>query len=201
MTAHSAKPGRLAEPVWDIATLFPAQGSWSEEEYLALATNHLVEFSHGLVEVLPMPTHWHQIVVRNLLLQLMGGAAKEGGTVLFAPLRVRLWPGKFREPDLVYMAADHQDRIREQFWDRADLVVEVVSPDDAERDRVHKRREYAEAGIPEFWLVDLESETVTVLRLHEGAWQEHGVFARGTKATSATYPSLQADVDVVFGRR
>jgi Uma2 family endonuclease len=153
------------------------------------------------VEVLPMPTDRHQMVVGNLFLELSLLARAERGTLRFAPLRVRLWPGKFREPDLVYMAADHQDRIHEQFWDRADLVVEVVSPDDAERDRVHKRREYAEAGIPEFWLVDLESETVTVLRLHEGAWQEHGVFARGAPATSATYPSLQVDVDAVFGRR
>jgi hypothetical protein len=37
------------EPVWEIAQLFPGQGQWGEEEYLALTTNHLVEFSQGQV--------------------------------------------------------------------------------------------------------------------------------------------------------
>ena len=54
----------LVEPAWQIARLFPAQGAWTVEEYLALTndTNHLVEFSQGYVEVLPMPTRRHQKV-------------------------------------------------------------------------------------------------------------------------------------------
>ena len=51
------------ELTWEIAQLFPAQGHWSEEEYLALDTNHLIEFSHGQLEVLPMPTQSHQLLV------------------------------------------------------------------------------------------------------------------------------------------
>ena len=37
------------EPAWEIAYLFPAQGAWSEDDYLSLTegTNHLVEFSDG----------------------------------------------------------------------------------------------------------------------------------------------------------
>src|SRR5687767_15399448 len=52
-----------AEPAWEIATIFPLQGAWSEADYLSLNTNHLVEFSHGRVEVLPMPTQSHQLIV------------------------------------------------------------------------------------------------------------------------------------------
>jgi hypothetical protein len=52
-----------AEPAWEIATLFPAQGAWSEADYFLLPTNHLVEFSHGRVEVLPMPTQSRQLIV------------------------------------------------------------------------------------------------------------------------------------------
>src|SRR5215216_1554045 len=55
-----------AEPVWKIATLFPAQGAWSEEDYLELETNHLIEYSHGYIEVLPMPTELHQDIVLML---------------------------------------------------------------------------------------------------------------------------------------
>jgi Uma2 family endonuclease len=51
-----------AEPAWDVATLFPNQGQWSEEEYFALSTNRQVELSDGRIEVLPMPTRLHAAI-------------------------------------------------------------------------------------------------------------------------------------------
>jgi len=63
---------------------------------------------------------------------------------------------------------------------------------------VVKRRAYAAAGVPEYWIVDPEAETVTVLRLDGDAYAEHGVFARGATATSARYAGLSVDVDAVF---
>src|SRR3954470_22638772 len=101
------------EPAWDVARLFPAQGQWSEEEYLALNGNRLVEFSDGRIEVLPMPTTIHQRIVGYLYLLLTAFAGpRRLGQPLMAPLRVRLWPGKFREPDLVFMLTRHAARIR-----------------------------------------------------------------------------------------
>ena len=44
--------GQPDEPAWDVALLFPTQGNWTEDDYLELDTNRLVEFSHGFVEVL-----------------------------------------------------------------------------------------------------------------------------------------------------
>jgi len=46
-TAPAPASAEQATPAWAVATLFPAQGQWSEEDYL-LPTNHLVEFSHAL---------------------------------------------------------------------------------------------------------------------------------------------------------
>src|ERR1700730_17212480 len=54
------------EPTWDIARLFPAQGYWSESEYLALDTNHLIELTDGALDFLPMPTLFHQRIVAYL---------------------------------------------------------------------------------------------------------------------------------------
>src|SRR5512137_1933658 len=93
----------FAEPAWEIARLFPAQGLWSEEDYLALKTNRLVEYSAGRIEVLPMPTDEHQSIVAYLYGLLAELARTLGGKVLFAPLRLRLKSGKFREPDLVLL--------------------------------------------------------------------------------------------------
>src|SRR5258708_3128313 len=64
---HKIKRG---EPAWDIALLYPPQGHWTEEEYLALGTNWMVEFVDGYLEVLPMPLPYHQLIMLYLLDQL-----------------------------------------------------------------------------------------------------------------------------------
>src|SRR5262245_61279058 len=85
-------PSRRGEPPWEIAYLFPPQGEWTEEDYLALETNRLVELSDGCLEVLPMPTVFHQLLVAFLFKQLTTFVeANATGHVLFAPLPVRLW--------------------------------------------------------------------------------------------------------------
>lgn len=197
-------PEQLAEPTWEIAHLFPDQGSWSEEEYLALETNHLVEFSSGHLEVLPMPTQSHQLIVFFLARLLQDFVHQRGlGLVLPAPLRVRLWPGKYREPDIVLMLAEHDGLRTEEYWDGADLVVEVVSggAKDRERDLVTKRREYATAGIPEYWIVDPQLVQVTVLRLTEGHYTEHGNFMLGDSIASPLLPGLIIAVNQVLDPR
>lgn len=207
MNQVPSKPTRATgepEPAWDVAYLFPAQGTWSEEEYLALNGNRLVEFSRGFVEVLPMPTTSHQLLVAylyGLLLAFVSG--RDLGTVLFAPLRVRLWRGKFREPDVVFMFKEHADRIGEEYWHGADLVMEVVSEhdEDRRRDLQIKRREYARAGIAEYWLVDREEGRITVLRLSGRRYAVHGEFLGGTSAASHLLPGFTVDVTAAFSRR
>jgi len=190
---------RQPEPTWAIAHLFPAQGTWSEDEYLDLRTNRLLEFSDGYLEVLPMPTTSHQQIVAYLYgLLLAFVTTHDLGTVLFAPLRVRLWRGKFREPALVFMGKEHGNRIHEQFWNGADLAMEVVSgegeDEDRRRDLVLKRREYARAKIGEYWMIDPREQRITVLRLAGKTYAVYGQFAKGEKATSALLPGFVVDV-------
>jgi Uma2 family endonuclease len=121
-----------------------------------------------------------------------------GGKVLVAPLRLRLWPDKIREPALLFLADAHDPRRQNAYWTGADLVIEVVLPDDPTRDLVTKRSEYAHAGIPEYWTVDPQTETITVVRLEDARYVEHGVFGRGETATSAHNAGLQAPVSAVL---
>src|SRR4051812_5433530 len=146
------------EYAWDIARLYPPQGMWSEFEYLCLTSdnNILVEFTDGRVEVLAMPKQSHQLILQFLNVLLLSFVAQRDlGRVLTAGLRVRLRPGMIREPDLVFMKKEHAGRMGEEFWDSADLVMEIVSGDEKsrERDYVEKRRDYAEGKIPEYWIV------------------------------------------------
>ena len=197
-------PSVREEPTWEIARLFPSQGQWSEWEYFALETERGVEFSNGTVEVLPMPTQRHQIIL-TLFVRLLTRFCEQyaPATVLPSGLRVRLWPGKIREPDVVLMLVANDHRRGEEYWEGADLAVEVVSGSakDRTRDLVHKRREYAQAAIPEYWIVDPELETVTVLTLDGDAYAEHGLFQRGETATSRLLPGFAVAVDDVFDAR
>jgi Uma2 family endonuclease len=195
------KPGERPEPTWAIAELFPPQGLWSEEEYLALQTNRLMEFSDGFLEVLPAPTMSHQLLSANLYgLILAFVSSRNLGTVLFAPLRIRLRSGKYREPDIVFMSRQHADRIGEDFWKGADLALEIVSdsPEDRRRDLVAKRGEYARARIPEYWIVDPREERITVLRLSGRRYVVHGTFSGGDTATSHLLAGFTVDVTAAF---
>jgi Uma2 family endonuclease len=120
-----------------------------------------------------------------------------GGTVFYAPLRVRIASGRFREPDLVLLLDVNDPRNQNAFWLGADLVVETVSPDYVERDTVIKRADYAEAGIPEYWIINPEEETITVLKLEDGVYIAHGVFGRGETATSVLLTGFTVSVDAV----
>jgi Uma2 family endonuclease len=192
-------PNDDTDPAWEVALLFPAQGEWSEDDYLWLTdhTKHLVELTDGRIEVLPMPTEERQRIVLALyraLYAFLGGR----GIILVAPLRLRLQTGRYREPDLLLLLSTSDPRRGNQFWTGADLVVEVVSPDDPGRDLVQKRREYAEAGIPEYWLVDPSTAQMTVLRLVGTAYVKHGVFLRGTQATSVLLDGFSVAVEGVL---
>jgi Uma2 family endonuclease len=123
-------PAGAGEPAWEVATLFPDQGSWSEEEYFRLNGNRLIEYSHGYIDVLPMPPTSHQSIALFLFKLLDAFVAVRGlGKALAAPLRVQLWPGKFREPNVLFRLRANLGRILEQYWQGADLVIEVVSDD------------------------------------------------------------------------
>jgi Uma2 family endonuclease len=188
-------------PAWEVALLFPSQGEWSENDYLALDTNRLVELVDGNLEVLPMPTIPHQLIVKFLFVTLQGFVeTRKLGTILFAPLPMRIRPKTMREPDLIYIAAERFKRMGEKYLNGADLVMEVVSEDSEsqKRDYKDKRADYAELGIAEYWIVDPQEQRITVLMLDGGQYCVHGEFAPGQRATSSLLAGFTADVSAVF---
>lgn len=173
------------------------QGGWSDGDYLWLTdrTRRLVEFTDGYLEILPMPSRGHQRILAFLYSTFRAFLEPAGGEALFAPLRLRIRHGKFREPDLLLVRDARDARSGDRFWTGADAVVEVVSPDE---DLVHKRRDYAEAAVPEYWIVDPGTETITVLELGEDGYVEQGVYGRGERAGSPSLPGFGVDVGRVF---
>ena len=183
-----------------LCDVLPPQGSWSDREYLWLTdhTNRLIELAGGHVQELPMPTDTQQAVLLCLYLLFRDYLGLRGGVVRVGALRMRVREGTFREPDVLLLRDRADPRRQDRYWLGADLVVEVVSPDDPDRDLVEKRTDYAAAGIAEYWIADPRHDTITVLTLAGDAYVEHGTFARGETATSPSLQGFAADVAAVF---
>jgi len=130
----------------------------SYEEYLALPDDgRIIEWSNGeIIEHMP-PSIAHQDVIGFLEALLRFYVNLLGlGRVLDAPVEVKLWPGgPSREPDIVFVGRDRLALLGPQrFEGGPDLVVEAVSPASVTLDRVIKFREYEQAGVGEYWIID-----------------------------------------------
>ncbi len=192
------------DPAWDDVREFPIRIPCTEEEYLAIDANLLLEYADGFLEVLPMPTTELQRIITFLYRVLYAWAApRQLGEVLFASLRVRLRKGKFREPDVLFMKAEHAERVGNDYWECPDLVIEVVSESNRRHDLITKRDEYARAVIPGYWIVDPEQETITifVLRPRRKSYVEHGTFRKGERAASKLLPGFEVDVTETFSQK
>jgi Uma2 family endonuclease len=108
------------------------------------------------------------------------------GRVYFAPTDVVLSDTNVVQPDLLFLSREREQIITyANIQGAPDLAVEIVSPSTDERDRTVKRKLYAEHGVKEYWLVDPDAMTVTILLLGEGrtsrrrastAFEEAGVY-------------------------
>ncbi len=136
----------------------PQRLKMSYQEFLAWSGEDThAEWVNGEVIVAMPPATLHQMIA-GFLLELMGLFARffHLGQVLPTPFEMKLSPdGPSREPDILFIANEHLDRLTaERLQGPADLVVEVVSDDSVTRDRVDKFDEYEEFGVREYWLID-----------------------------------------------
>jgi Uma2 family endonuclease len=201
--ADNPPRSRPGEPAWELATLYPPQGSWSETEYLALTDSRKgIEYVNGCLEFPRMPTRTHQEILQLLWLLFAEFLRPRGGAAWVSGLRVRTGRTRIRMPDVVAMLDRKDRRAAEEVFDGADLVVEVVGTDESDRHRdlVEKRAEYAGSGIPEYWIVDPVERRITVLALRGSGYVEHCVAADGATATSALLAGFRVDATAVFTR-
>jgi Uma2 family endonuclease len=106
------------------------------------------------------------------IMRMFLNRTKTGGRVLHAPFQMKL-ARSGREPDVLFVSRENLHRFRKTYLDGpADLAVEIVSPDSRSRDRTEKFREYQEAGVREYWLIDPMQKKAEVYRLSEGGVYE-----------------------------
>ena len=169
-----------------VARREPPEEKLTYEEFLAWADEDtLAEWVDGDVIMVSPASDRHQDLVRFLTALLsIYVEAKDLGVIRPAPFQMKLANG--REPDVLFVASEHIDRLQETYLDGpADLAVEIVSPESAARDRGEKFYEYEAGGVPEYWLIDPRREWADVYRLEGEHYRpafsgNEGVYRSGT---------------------
>ncbi len=148
----------MVQPLADAQAAQEQHLTMSYEEFLDWASEDIhAEWVHGEVTIFMPPKTVHQRIVFWLSTLLALYARHfDLGEVVMAPFEMRLWPGRSsREPDILFVARAHQDRLTPQRLEGpADLVVELISDSSVLRDRDDKFSEYQEAGVQEYWIID-----------------------------------------------
>jgi Uma2 family endonuclease len=125
------------------------------------------EIINGELVVTPSPIPVHQIVSANIEYALARLVRESGlGILLHAPIDIRFTSENVLIPDIIFIAQDRLHIIGPKTIDAApDLVVEILSPGTRRRDLDTKRALYARFGVQEYWIVDPDARTLTVLAL------------------------------------
>lgn len=153
----------------DVPLAPPADlGPYRRKDYEALPDEPRCELIYGRIYVSPSPSVLHQLVVMLLFEKLRQIARRAGAWVFFAPLDVNLFDHSVTQPDILYIAPANRRIIEDRIEGTPDLVVEVLSPRTARRDRGEKLRLYAEAGVREYWIVDPPERQIEFLRNDSG---------------------------------
>ncbi len=176
------------------------------EEYLQYDDNSekLYELFNGELIEMP-PESGLNIEIANFLFlkfaSLVGHRRVRGHGL---ELEVRGEP-KNRYPDLTIIREEHIQELSKRntirlFMSPPLLVVEVVSPGDIQRERddIAKRIQYQDCCVPEYWIVDLQTQTILVLELKENSYQKVGSFSQDDLIKSPMFQELKLDVSEIF---
>jgi Uma2 family endonuclease len=169
------------------------------EDYLKLPESTRAELIEGELYMSPSPKFRHQRVVSNLHLALRQFAeARKLGVVLDSPMDVHLPSGDVVQPDVIFVAEAHKEILVDWIRGVPDLLIEVLSPESSERDRIVKRHLYEQNGVREYWLVDPADGSIEVLKLAGSRLVPHGYFEEGDSVSSAHLEGLSLQVRDIF---
>ena len=155
-------------------------------DYLETSDDERYELLYGELVMAPAPREIHQSILGRLHID-MGVFLDEHnlGYIYLSPFDVVLSDENVVQPDLLFVSNERAHIITpDNIQGAPDLVVEILSPATAERDRSVKSALYAQHGVQEYWIVDPDARTITVFLLNEGEFEEVDTYSEGETLTS-----------------
>lgn len=146
-------------------------GEWRYEDLERLPEDgKRYEIIEGALYEMPSPASAHAVTIRNLMFLIGPLIEAIGGWLITAPLDVFFRGADPVQPDMVVLLPESAARLtRRGVEGPPDLLIEVLSPSNRGHDLLTKRSLYARAGVREYWIVDPDTRTISVLSLERDA--------------------------------
>ena len=123
------------------------------------------------------------------------------GSVWHAPYDVILAEDVVVQPDILFVGKPRVEIVLKRgIFGPPDLVIEILSESDPERDTVRKLAIYGRHGVPEYWIVDPERDRIEVFVLEGGALVRRAVHESGELRSLVALPGFAAPLDEIFSR-
>jgi Uma2 family endonuclease len=169
-------------------------------DYLKTPDDERYELLNGELVMAAAPLLYHQYILRKLLNKMSDYIDERNlGELYSSPADVVLSDTDVVQPDLLFVSS-HRSHIltRENVRGAPDLVVEILSPATAERDRTIKLDLYAQHGVKEYWIVDSDARTITILVRRESRFEVAGIYGEGQTLRSPTLAGFTIELDGIF---
>jgi Uma2 family endonuclease len=171
----------------------PAElGPYRRRDYEALPDEPRCELIFGRIYVSPSPSPLHQAILLALAHALEAAAFETGGLLFVAPLDTFLADHSVVQPDVLYISAARRSILQERIEGAPDLLMEILSPGMARRDRYEKLLLYAQSGVREYWIVDPQEQWIQFLGNEDGRFVV--TVPTGGKYHSQALPEISLDV-------
>jgi Uma2 family endonuclease len=170
------------------------------EDYKNAPNDKRYELLEGELIVVPSPKTNHQRILKRLGTLIVNQVEKNGvGEVFYVPFDVVFSEETVLQPDILFVLKKHSHIITEDNIQGApDLVIEILSEATQDRDRTWKRSLYSKHGVDEYWLVNPENNTVEILKLGEGGYEQFKAFEENQILNSPLLKDLRIDLKKVF---
>ncbi len=178
----------------------PAALKFTYEDYALLPEDRRYEVIDGEPFLTPAPTPSHQDVVLELVRLLADFVqSRRLGRVVLAPCDVVLSKFDILQPDIFFIAAERESIVGQKYIEGSpDLVIEVLSPSTATRDREAKAERYATFGVREMWLIEPGTRTIEVFVNAGEGFRLHGRFATDDLVRSTVLAGLEFPAASIF---
>ena len=177
-----------------------ARIKFTYEDYCNAPEDKRYELNDGDLILVPSPNRQHQTTTLDLAAEIRQFTRRTGiGRAFIAPFDIVFSNYDVVQPDVIFVSNERQGIITpDNIQGAPDLVIEVLSPSTAHRDRTFKRALYARHGVREFWLVDTDAHTIEVLQLEEEGYRTVATYSAGQTLTSPTLTDFTLDIDDLF---
>ncbi len=182
-----------------VITTSPLVKTYTLREFWDLpepADHSKLELIKGVLYMTPPPNEPHNEAASNLNALLQSEISRCGYRGKIYIPRTPIWvdDDTYLEPDLMYVSDESRAKMKSGHWTRADIVVEIVSPSNANYDRKTKSDTYRAMDVREMWVMDTEAREVEVRSFESG---NTGVFKNGETIRSTVLPSIEIPVTLV----